>query len=162
MADNTEYLPNILATQYHTQLTSMSEAAFNLGKQHALTSARIHPGHVYEARSSSPELHFLHSAVSFNILVEKTTSITHGLAQFGILLSLLDDDFKSMSLRTAQITSDIWRLSTPTQQPIEVRTLHKEQLISRLTTGYLVEHPDTTLQDMIDTPPRLRNREDRG
>ena len=144
-----EFLP----TKQGAKLFRISQEDYQQESRHALSATRLLPHQIYRSNATSLQLEVDHSAVTFNVLlVEKIAQPNKSIGSTGLLLAVLDDDFRALSHHIAELDRENrWRIRPPNNPIMAVKGL-RTALMDKIKLGYLLEEDDTTFQEMVETP----------
>lgn len=139
-----------------SRLYRLSRETYQAEERHALTPARLHDGQIYRAHGTSRQLEANNAAVAFDVLVRSPQYVRDHLAVMTFKLVLLDADYQQTSEHAAGIDANgYWHIPAPFT-PIYLvqgaQELATARINNKLKDGYLLEHDDSTLEDIIHTP----------
>lgn len=135
----------------NAELAIITHESFQASIRDRLSPARLQTDVIYEARGSSRQLEQDGKALSFDIAIDRIHPVVETFITYTCFrMLLLDDDYTPIGHRLITMHTDTWKPSSET--PF---TVHKQPSLRRVLDtiryGYLLEHSDTTLDDLIQT-----------
>lgn len=132
-------LPKVLYSEFNAPLRPINSAVFHHGLPRAVAPTTPSEPAIYEARGTSYHLEEIGSALSFNVLVDRVHSISGHMAAVGFRLTILDDDFQSVSKHSVHMNHDTWRVADQANNAIHVRKSIDSGLVDTIKHGYLLK-----------------------
>ncbi len=138
-------------TRENAELAIITHDSFQTSIGDRLSPTRLQTDTIYEARGSSRQLEEDGKALSFDVAIDRIHPVVETFITYTCFrMLLLDNDYTPIGHRLITMRNDTWKPSSET--PF---TVHKQPSLRRVLDtiryGYILEHGDTTLNDLIQT-----------